>query len=165
LENRIYFKKFLSEDDFQYFLNLVLNEEVMVMNYGRVFQLEEAKKCYKHMVESNKYHEDFGSFKVFEKDTNTFMGSSAFIINNDFTEGEIEYMLLPEYWGKGYGREIVRELLKKAEERKSIQQVTAIIDPNNIASKKILLNNGFESCKLYEIDDGSSAELFSKKIR
>lgn len=162
--NRIYFKKFLSENDFQYFLNLVLNEKVMVMNYGRVFALEEAKKCYKHLLESNKKHEDFGGFKVFEKDTNTFMGSSALIINNDFTEAEIEYMLLPDYWGKGYGSEIVRELLKKAEETTSIQQVTAIIDPNNIASKKILLNNGFVSCKIYEIDDGSPAEMLSKKI-
>lgn len=164
MTNRIYFKKFLSEDDFQYFLDLVSNEKVMVMNYGRVFLLEEAKKCYSRMLESNKNHEDFGSFKVFEKNTSTFMGSGALIVNNDFTEAEIEYMLLPEYWGKGYGSEIVNELLNKAKETKSIHQVTAIIDPNNIASRKILLHNGFVSCKTYKIDDGSPAEMFSKNI-
>ena len=164
MENRIYFKKFLLEDDFQYFLKLVLNEKAMVMNYGRVFQLEEAKECYKDLLENSMKHEPFGSFKVFEKATNAFMGSGALIINNDFTEAEIEYMLLPEYWRKRYGSEIVRELLRKAEETVSIQHVTAIIDPNNIASKKILLNNGFVSCKIYKIDDGSLAEMFSKKI-
>ncbi|MBZ9623800.1 GNAT family N-acetyltransferase [Clostridium sp. FP2] len=164
MTNRIYFKKFLSEDDFQYFLNLVLNEKIMVMNYGRVFLLEEAKKCYKRLLENNKRHKDFGHFKVFETATNIFIGSGALSINDDFTEAEVEYLLLPEYWGKGYGSEIVGELLNKAEGTKSIQQVTAITDPNNIGSKKILLNNDFVSCKIYEIDDGSLAEMFSKKI-
>jgi len=126
--------------------------------------IEEAKKCYSRMLESNKNHEDFGSFKVFEKNTSTFMGSGALIVNNDSTEAEIEYMLLPEYWGKGYGSEIVNELLNKAKETKSIQQVTAIIAPNNIASRKILLRNGFVSFKTYKIDDGSPAEMFSKNI-
>lgn len=164
MKNKIYFEKFLSEGDFEYFLNLVSNEKIMVMNYGRVFSLEEAKKCYKRLLENSTKHECFGSFKVFEVDTNIFIGSSALVISDDFTEAEVEYMLLPEYWGKGYGSEIVRELLKKAEETTSIQQVIGIIDPNNIASKKILLNNGFVSCKIYEIDDGSSSEMLSKKI-
>jgi hypothetical protein len=164
LKNKIYFEKFLSEGDFEHFLNLVSNEKIMVMNYGRVFTLEEAKKCYKRLLENSNKHECFGSFKVFEVDTNIFIGSGALVISDDFTEAEVEYMLLPEYWGKGYGSEIVRELLKKAEETPSIQQVTGIIDPNNLASKKILLNNGFVSCKIYEIDDGSPSEMLSKKI-
>ena len=164
MKNKIYFEKFLSEDDFKYFLNLVSNEKIMVMNYGRVFSLEEAKKCYKRLLQNNKKNEGFGSFKVFEMDTNIFIGLGALEISGDLTEAEVEYMLLPEYWGKGYGSEIVRELIKKAEETPSILQVIGIIDPNNIASKKILLNNGFVSCKKYEIDDGSPAELLSKKI-
>ncbi|GCD10554.1 GNAT family N-acetyltransferase [Clostridium tagluense] len=164
MANRIYFKKFLCEDDFQYFLKLVFNEKIMVMNYGRVFLLEEAKKCYKRLLEDNKKNEGFGSFKVFEMNTNVFIGSGALVISDDLTEAEVEYMILPEYWGKGYGSEIVRELLNKAEETKSIQRVTAITDPNNIGSKKILLSNDFVSCKIYEIDDGSPAEMFSKQI-
>lgn len=164
MTNRIYFKKFLSEDDFQYFLNLVSNEKIMVMNYGRVFLLEEAKNYYKRLLENNEKHKDFGQFKVFETATNIFIGSGALAINDDFTEAEVEYLLLPEYWGKGFGSEIVVELLNVAEESNSIKRVTAITDPNNIASKKILLNNGFVSCKTYEIDDGSPAEMFSKNI-
>lgn len=84
---------------------------------------------------------------------------------DDFTEAEVEYLLLLEYWGMGYGSEILRELLNKAEEMKSIQQVIGMIDPNNIASRKILLKNGFVSCKIYEIDDGSLTEVLSKNLR
>ncbi|WP_346928763.1 GNAT family N-acetyltransferase [Clostridium sp.] len=164
MANRIYFEKFLKEDDFQYFLRLALNEKVMVMNYGRVFTLEEAKKVYKGLLEKNKIHQDFGQFKIFEVTTNAFIGLGGLIISDDFTEAEVEYLLLPDYWGMGYGSEIVRELLNKAEGMKSIQQVTGIIDPSNIASRKILIKNGFISCKVYEIDDGSLAEVLSKKI-
>jgi len=90
LTTRISFKKYLSEDDFQYFLKLASNEKVMVMNYGRVFLLEEANNCYKRMLENNKRHKDFGHFKVFERATNTFIGSCALSINDDFTEAEVE---------------------------------------------------------------------------
>lgn len=164
LTNRIYFKKFISEDDFQYFSKLVFNEKVMVMNFGRVFTMDEAKKYYKYLLENNKTHDDFGNFKVLETSTNNFIGMCAIIISSDFKESEIEYMLLPEYWGKGYGSEIVDNLLNMIEETKSIEKVTAITDPNNLGSRKILLKNGFVSCKVYKIDDGSLAERFSKKI-
>lgn len=162
--NRIYFQKILSQDDFKYFLDLVSNEKVMVMNYGRVFTLEEAKKVYKGILEKNEIHEEFGQFKVFEATTNTFIGLGGLIISDDFTAAEVEYLLLPEYWGMGYGSEIVRELLNKAEGVKSVEQVTGTIDPDNIASRKILIKNGFSSCKVFEIDDGSLAEVLSKKM-
>lgn len=165
MKNRVYFEKFLSEDDFEYFSSLVLNEKVMVMNYGRVFLLEEAKYIYEWLLKKSKKHENFGGYKVFQRDSNTFIGYGALLPKDDLTEVEIEYMLFPEYWGKGYGTEIAMELLKKAEEAKSIQKVIANIDPNNIGSKKILLNSGFVSCKLYKNpDDGSPVEMFSRTI-
>lgn len=73
-------------------------------------------------------------------------------------------MLMPDYWEKGYGSEIVRELLKKVEGAKGIYKVIAITDPDNLASKKILLNNGFKPYKVFEIDDGSLAEMHRKEI-
>lgn len=162
--SRIYFEKFLSEEDFEYFSQLAFNEETMVMNYGRVFSLEEAKKFYKGIMNVNTKHADLGYFKVFERTTDKFIGLGALSVNDDFTEAEVEYLLLPDYWGKRYGSEMVGELLKKAEETKSIQKVIGIIDPNNIGSRKILINNDFVSCKIYEVDDGTLAEMFSKEI-
>lgn len=164
MHNGIYFEKYLSEADFQYYLQLVLNEKVMIMNYGRVFTLEEANLTYKGILKNNVKHEDFGYFKVFNKDKNIFVGLGSVTINNELTESEIEYMILPEYWGQGYGSEIVYELLKKAEKIKTIKKVTAITDPNNILSKKILKKNGFMSVRVFEIDDGSLAEEYSKEI-
>lgn len=40
--NRIYFEKFLYDDDFKYYSSLIFNEQVMTMNYGRIFTMAEA---------------------------------------------------------------------------------------------------------------------------
>lgn len=162
--NRIYFEKFAGEEDYHYFLDLVLNEKVMKMNYGRIFTPEESEQVYKATLMQGKNHEDFGQFKVFEASTNNYIGTGNIYVNDEVTEAEIEYMLLPEYWGKGYGSEIAGDLMKKAEETGSIKQVMAYTDPENKGSKAILLKNGFESVKVFKTEDGSMAEMFKKII-
>jgi RimJ/RimL family protein N-acetyltransferase len=164
MNNQMYFEKFSSEDDFEYFFKLVSNEKIMTMNFGRVFTLEEAKKYYEKVLSINEKHKDLGQFKVLEGITHNFIGLGAIVANEDVTEVEIEYLLLPDYWGKRYGSSIAETLVSMASGVKSIKKVTAIADPNNIGSKKILLKNGFVSSKVYEIDDGSLAEMFIKTI-
>ncbi|MCM0648903.1 GNAT family N-acetyltransferase [Clostridium swellfunianum] len=58
-------------------------------------------------------------------------------------------MLLPEYWGKGYGSEIAGELLHRVDKLKSIKLVTAVTSSNNSASKNILIKHVFVSEKVY----------------
>lgn len=164
MKSRIYFEKFNTKDDFKLFLILSSNEKVMKMNYGRVFTLEESINYYSKMLENNKVNEAFGTFKVFERDTNVFIGMGALVLNQDLTEAEVEYLLLPEFWGRGYGTEIVQNLLKKTGVLSTLQQVVATIDPKNIASKKILIRNGFKGKKFYKVDDDTQAELLVKKV-
>ncbi|WP_291579618.1 hypothetical protein [Clostridium sp. UBA6640] len=54
-------------------------------------------------------------------------------------------------------------MLNKSEEAKSLKKIIAIIDPKNIASKKILLKNNFISEKICEID-GLPGEILSRTI-
>lgn len=164
MKSRIYFEKFITREDFKFFLKLASNEKVMKMNYGRVFTLEESVNYYSKMLENNKVNEAFGAFKVFERGTKAFLGMGALILNEDLTEAEVEYLLLPEFWHRGYGTEIVKNLLEQTGVLDTLQQVVATIDPNNIASKKILVRNGFKSQRLYKVDDDTEAELLVKKV-
>jgi len=59
-------------------------------------------------------------------------------------EAEIGYMILPEYWGKGYGGKIAELLIKKAK-KTNLNVLKAIIDPSNIPSRKILMKQGLSS--------------------
>lgn len=157
-------QKFVSDEDFEDYFSLVANEKVMAMVTERAIPLEEARNDFKLLLYKNEKHEEFGNFKVLERATNNFIGLGKLEINeNDFNEAELGYLLLPEFWGKGYGSEIAEILLNKAEELKLLHRIIAIIDPKNIASKKILLKNNFISEKICEID-GLPGEILSRTM-
>jgi ribosomal-protein-alanine N-acetyltransferase len=58
---------------------------------------------------------------------------------------EIGYLLKKEFWQKGIGTLICTELIKVTKEKFSDFKIIAIIDPENIASRKLLEKFGFES--------------------
>lgn len=64
-------------------------------------------------------------------------------IQNEHYRSEIGYMLLPEYQNKGYITEAIQTLLDFGFTQMGLHTVEAIIDPENIASEKVLLKNGF----------------------
>lgn len=154
-------QKFQANDFHHYFL-LVSNEQVMKMITERSIPLEEAREKFKTILDRNKKHEIFGSYKVYN-DANEFIGLGSLILNEERKdEAELGYMLLPEYWGKGFGSEIADLLIKKAKQT-DIKRLTAIIDPNNKPSRKILIKRGFRSEKVCEID-GLPGEILSRTV-
>ncbi|MDI1316983.1 GNAT family N-acetyltransferase [Flavobacterium sp.] len=56
---------------------------------------------------------------------------------------EIGYMSLLETYGKGYITEAIKVVLAYGFDQMKLHSVEAIIDPDNIASEKVLLKNGF----------------------
>lgn len=162
MKDKITLKKYASWEDFLAYWELVSNEKAMQMNYGRVFTQEEARYLYEYMLKINQEQDAYGYFKVSHNTTNEYIGLGAAVLNENGMEAEIEYMLLPEYWGVGYGSGIVDVLFDKIIQTKMVKQVIAIVEPNNLASKKILMNHGFLSQKIYKTEDGSLAESFMK---
>ncbi|MPM59879.1 hypothetical protein SDC9_106725 [bioreactor metagenome] len=164
MEKRIYLEKYTTMD-FDNYYKLVSDENVMAMITERAIPLEEARNNYDLLLSNNELHQSFGNFKVIEASTNKFMGSAALRVKEkNATEAEIGYMFLPVYWGKGFGSEVAKLLIEKAKQDIQIIKLTAIIDPNNTASRKILINNGFISEKVCEID-GLPGEILSMKFR
>ncbi|MGV7106715.1 GNAT family N-acetyltransferase [Flavobacterium sp. U410] len=56
---------------------------------------------------------------------------------------ELGYMIMPEYWGKGYITEAVKRLLHFAFENLNFHSIEAVIDSRHIASEKVLIKSGF----------------------
>ena len=54
-------------------------------------------------------------------------------------KAELGYIFLPKFWGKGYGSQISRTIVNYAKTVPEIKILVAIIDPQNTASKRILL--------------------------
>jgi [ribosomal protein S5]-alanine N-acetyltransferase len=56
---------------------------------------------------------------------------------------ELGYMMLPEYWGKGIMSEALDAVLRYAFEVMKLHSIEADINPQNLASSKILERHGF----------------------
>ena len=161
MQKRIAFKRIESESDFAPFSRLVLNEQVMRMNMGRAFTPEEAETYFAFILRYNRENPDTGTYLVFENDA--FIGVGALYCRPK--DAEIEYMLLPEFWNRGYATEIVSELLKIACGKPEIHQIRAMMDPKNTASRRVLIKNVF----VYETteriaEDNTDAETYSIQL-
>ena len=66
-----------------------------------------------------------------------------FKISTENYRAEIGYMLLPEFNGKGYMSEAIKAVLAYGFEQMNLHSIEAIIDPENIASERVLQKNGF----------------------
>jgi ribosomal-protein-alanine N-acetyltransferase len=163
MKPRIYLEKLLPQD-FESFFSLTGNEKVMAMITERPLSEEEALEKFNYFLENNELYNSFGSFKVLEVDSSKLLGFAKLEITKEKPEeAELGYMLLPEFWGRGLGNEIAEILLDVAISDPNLRRVYANTDPNNVASRKILINNGFASEEIGVID-GLPSEIFGRQV-
>ena len=65
-----------TENDKQLYTQLVFNEALMQMNYGRVFTEEEAQMIFQWIVKQNSGDSQFGDYKVFVGEEETEVADS-----------------------------------------------------------------------------------------
>ena len=147
---RLIFKKFKKED-FPLYFQLTGNEQVMKMISGKALSKEEALQRFENILILNKKVKELGYFIVKSIHDGSFIGLAKIVLHEN-KEAEIGYSLLPENWGKGYGSEISRALVKEAKHFDFIESLVAIIDPENIASKKILEKSHFNLVQACEME-------------
>ncbi len=81
---------------------------------------------------------------LLEKSSNTFIGYFGFWrIDSRHCRAEIGYALHPDYWGKGYMNEAASVLIDFGFNTLHLHSVEANINPDNLASKKVLEKIGF----------------------
>ena len=105
-------EKFTIEDRKDYEA-LAFNEAAMRMNMGRVFTAQEAETFFAMVLNCNRVGGTTGFYRVCCRDGThwTYIGMGALSENEEEGALEIEYMLLPQFWHRGYGTEIAKELL------------------------------------------------------
>lgn len=154
----VYLVKFKSQDFNEYF-QLVGDARVMEMITERAIPIEEAQVDFEQLIDNNKLNENFGNFKILTLSSNEFVGLAKLALHEeDQVEAELGYMILPYYWGKGIASQVARQLIEHAKQQQSLEKLVAIIDPKNIPSRKILINNGFVS-KEFKDFDGLPGEI------
>lgn len=164
LKSKTKIKKF-TEDDFKYYFQLVNDVSVMAMITERPIELDEAKNDFEKLIQNNQLNPNLGNFKILDSETDDFLGLAKLEIKEkEDDEAELGYMILPQYWGKGIASVVGKQLIEIGRTQKLINRIFAIIDPKNIASRKILINNGFSS-KEFKDFDGLPGEMLELMIR
>lgn len=84
------------------------------------------------------------NWAVTEKDNNKCIGIMGFYRTQpEHFRSELGYMILPEYWGKGYVTEAVKTLLDFAFNTLNFHSIEAVIDSRHTVSERVLQKNGF----------------------
>lgn len=128
--------------DAQDYVKMAMNKEVMRYITGKALSVKDAKERFESMINSNDKVPDIGFYKVYKKKENTFIGLGKLVFIQGVT-AEIGYSLLPQFWGKKYASEIAGCFIDHAQKLSYIKELIAVVNPDNIASKKLLFNYGF----------------------
>ncbi|KSU62720.1 acetyltransferase [[Bacillus] enclensis] len=76
-------------------------------------------------------------FAVVSKEDDRLIGAVELKIG-DFQNGEIGYIIHPDYWGRGIATEAAKQVVNIGFEHFRLHRIQATCDPNNIASSKVL---------------------------
>ncbi len=147
------------ERDFDQYYAVVQQDEVMQYISGKGLTIEEARAKFRSILGQSAAEEPLGYFKIYN-DAEVFIGDCKLVhYKHDPDLLEIGYILKPEYWGKGLGTIICKSMLALADEVAPLKDIIGLIDPENIASKKLLEKFGFTT-----IFSGIEDELPTEKL-
>lgn len=136
----------LETGDFESYYKLVSDERVMAMITGKAMSRPEALRVFDDALTLNKKDPILGKYKVFDSTSGEYIGSAKLELDQAQPDrAELGYVLAPNAWGKGYGTAVALQLVDIARSHIDLTSLYAMIDPENMASRKILLKAGFKS--------------------
>ncbi len=164
-KNPISIEKY-NQGDFDLYYSMVKEDQVMRYITGKGLTKEEALSKFKEIIDFNLNENHMGYFKIYNN-KDEFIGDGKLEwYKQDVSKLEVGYILKEEFWGRGYGTMICREMLALAERLWPARDVIGIIDPDNIASRRLLEKFGFKSFFIGIEDDLPTEKLMlSKSIR
>jgi len=153
-----------SEVHFADYLKLVSNIDVMAMITERAIPCDEASRDFKLILDDNARYSDLGYYRITDNKQGNFIGLAKLAsVADEPKTAELGYMLLPEYWGLGIASQVTTILIEQARRSPEISSLTAIIDPANLPSKKILTNNSFITREFRDFD-GLPGEILHRAV-
>lgn len=109
---------------------------------------EEAKQIIEHysLNKTSKIASYYRAMMI-EKSTGNFIGTLGYhYLDLNKKQVEIGYDVWKAYWGQGFGSEAVEMLIQDCFDELDINQIYALIHPDNAASIRLLNKLGFVPC-------------------
>lgn len=140
---RLYLRRLVKEDVNEVFA-LRSNKEVMKYIPRPLVKTNEEALEHIAMIDAKIENNEGINWAITLKDNPKLIGIIGhYRIKPEHFRAEIGYMLLPEYHGKGIIVEAIKETLKYGFQIMKLHSIEALIDPENIASERVLQKSGF----------------------
>ena len=132
-------------DDAPFVLTL-LNEPSFLDFIGdkQVRNLEDARQYILTGPIASYQQKNFGLLLVELRDAPTPIGMCGLLKREDLPDPDIGFAFLPDYWGRGFAFEAAVAVMKDARKRLNLNQILAIVNPDNDASIKLLERLGLK---------------------
>jgi RimJ/RimL family protein N-acetyltransferase len=112
------------------FLHFIGDKQVRTLEDARQYLLTGPIACYRQ--------NDFGLMCIELKDSPTPIGMCGLLKREELPAPDIGFAFLPDYWGQGFAFEAATAVMNDARERLKLNQVLAIVNPDNESSIKLL---------------------------
>jgi len=133
-------------ENFQNVFSLLSDPDVMrYVGNGPRTENEVRDGLEKMVKHQEKYGFAFGD--IYHKNSGDYIGRAGLIhlaMNDEQDEIEVGYQLHQKYWGNGYATEITKALIKWGFEHLKLNQIVAVIQPENQSSKRVLEKSGLD---------------------
>jgi [ribosomal protein S5]-alanine N-acetyltransferase len=140
---RLYFRA-LNDSDIDAFFSLRSNPERMKYIPRPLLSHKEEAKAMIDMINEKVSQNTDINWAICDKKNDQFIGIIGFYRTQpEHYRTEIGYMIGAEFEGKAYTTEAIKTMLAFAFHQLNFHSVEAVIDPQNIASEKLLQKNGF----------------------
>lgn len=146
-------------EDFPGYRSLVADDQVMKYITGKGMSEKQAREKFTSILQINEEDDLLGYFKVIDHDAGLIGDCKLVRYKYDRSVLEIGYLLKHTYWNRGFGTKICEKLLAQAGEVAPYDDVIGVIDPDNMASKRLLQKFGFESYFVGIEDDMPTEKL------
>ena len=134
----------VDNNDYKEVLALRSNPETMKYIPRPLLKNEEEAFARIAMIENKIINKEGINWAITIKDDPRLIGIIGhYRIQLENYRAEIGYMILPEFNGLGIVTEAVKEVVKYGFDIMKLHSIEAVIDPDNIASAKVLEKNGF----------------------
>lgn len=132
---------------------------------GRGLTGERAEIKFRSILAVNRDHPLLGYFQVTDISTGQVVGECKLVyLNENKDVFEIGYLIKPQFWRQGIGTKICTHLLALALDLNAKMDVVGVIDPDNSASRKLLIKLGFQSYYLGNEDNKPTEKLILRRL-
>jgi RimJ/RimL family protein N-acetyltransferase len=133
------------EDDIPAILRMDLDPEVMRFLDGPRTDTAEHEKEVRERIRKD-FGPGLGYWSVFPRDRpNDFLGYSSLHTMPDYPEVEIGYRFRRAAWGHGFATEAAAACLDHAFGTLGLEEVVAVVDPQNQGSLRVIAKLGFRA--------------------